>query len=439
MHRENQEDGAGDRNVRGEPELADSGDHRAEHHHVEHEGADDGHQLDAVHPVRRRGRVARRHPVENEGEDDQQERVEDADEVAVEGVAEPGRGVDDCGACQHQGEQRREEHRQHRRHVLHDPLLRLDEPGGHDHGACGSRRQHPFGDPLDVDPGRLEDRSGQAHQHAAPERDQDVVDEPLAREADEVHPPLVRSHGAAHVRIGGHEPQHDGEMERDKDFGRRVLAPRIQVDHERSERERCRRQRPSSRVEPAAVGEVRGQERQHEEACVPHQPRRFLVGCLSGEACNLDDNGCGHCEDERLDPTARRARRLVLTAREELLPQSAAVLAGELPRQAVDVSEPFHGDQEALVGSEAGRVQLGDLVTKMVFQLVDVAAVDARGARDVRTPLRDLSLERCHDYASPPAVSITPEPGQTSLSARVTAAHCRCCSASAARPSSVRA
>ena len=38
----------------GEPELADPSDHRAEHHHVEHEGADDGDQLDAVHPVRRR-------------------------------------------------------------------------------------------------------------------------------------------------------------------------------------------------------------------------------------------------------------------------------------------------------------------------------------------------------------------------------------------------
>ena len=113
------------------------------------------------------------------------------------------------------------------------------------------------------------------------------------------------------------------------------------------------------------------------------------------------------------------------------------MLARELAGEAVDVSQPLHRDQEPLVGREAGRVQLGDLVAEMILQLVDVAAVDARGARDVGPPLCDLRLERLHGYASPAAVSTTPEPGQTSLSARVTAAHCRCWSASAARPSSV--
>ena len=66
------------------------------------------------------------------------------------------------------------------------------------------------------------------------------------------------------------------------------------------------------------------------------------------------------------------------------------MLACELSGQAVDVPEPFHGDQEPLVGGEAGRGQLGDLVTKMILQLIDVVAVDARGACDVRPPLRDL-------------------------------------------------
>ena len=168
------------------------------------------------------GRVPRGHPVQDEREDDHQQGVEDADELAIERAAEPGHGVDDGGAGQHHREQRREEHRQHRRHVLHDPLLRLDEPRGHDHGTRRSRRQHPLGDPIDVDPRGLEDRSGQTHEHAAPERDQHVVDEPFAREADEVHAPLVRSDRAAHVRVGDDEPQHDGQMERDEGLGGRV-------------------------------------------------------------------------------------------------------------------------------------------------------------------------------------------------------------------------
>ena len=123
---------------------------------------------------------------------------------------------------------------------------------------------------------------------------------------------------------------------------------------------------------------------------VPREPGRLLVGEVGSEACDLDRDGRGRGEDERLEPAARRARRLVVAAQDELLPQSAAVLACELPGQGVDVAHPLHGDQEPLVGCEAGRVQLGDLVTEMILQLVDVVAVDARGARDVGPPLRDL-------------------------------------------------
>ena len=66
------------------------------------------------------------------------------------------------------------------------------------------------------------------------------------------------------------------------------------------------------------------------------------------------------------------------------------MLTRELPGQAVDVPQPFHGDQEPLIGRQAGRVQLGDLVAKMIFQLIDVVAVDARGACDIGPPLCDL-------------------------------------------------
>ncbi len=143
-------------------------------------------------------------------------------------------------------------------------------------------------------------------------------------------------------------------------------------------------------VELPSASEVRGEKRQHEQTGVPRQPGRLLVGEAGSEACDLDRDGRSHGEDERLEPAAGRARRLVVTAQDELLPQSAAVLACELPGQGVEVPHPLHGDQERLVGCEAGRVQLGDLVAKMILQLVDVVAVDARGVRDVGPPLCDL-------------------------------------------------
>ena len=134
---------------------------------------------------------------------------------------------------------------------------------------------------------------------------------------------------------------------------------------------------------------------------------------------------------KRLEPAARAAHRLVVLASKELLPEPAAVLARELAGQVVDLPEPLHRDQEAFVGREPRGVQVGDLLAKVVLELVDVAAVDAGRSPDVGTPLCDLRFECLHRQASR-AVS-----RQTSLSARVTATHCCWCSASAVRPSSV--
>jgi hypothetical protein len=66
------------------------------------------------------------------------------------------------------------------------------------------------------------------------------------------------------------------------------------------------------------------------------------------------------------------------------------VLACKLSGQGVEVPHPFHGNQERLIDGEAGRVQLGDLVAKMILQLIDVVAVDARGVCEVGPPLGDL-------------------------------------------------
>ncbi len=143
-------------------------------------------------------------------------------------------------------------------------------------------------------------------------------------------------------------------------------------------------------VELPSAGEVGGEERQHEQAEVPREPGRLLVGEVSGEAGDLDRHGGSRGEGERLDPAGRRARRPVVICEDQLLPEAAAVLACELPGDRVEVAHPLHGDEEPLVRRETRLRQLGDLLTEMILQLIDVVAVDARGTRDVGPPLCDL-------------------------------------------------
>jgi hypothetical protein len=78
------------------------------------------------------------------------------------------------------------------------------------------------------------------------------------------------------------------------------------------------------------VSEIGGQEWQHEQAEVPHEPRRLLVREVSDEARDLDRYGRSDGEDQRLEPPARCSGGLVLAGQDELLPQPAAVLACEL-------------------------------------------------------------------------------------------------------------
>ena len=146
----------------------------------------------------------------------------------------------------------------------------------------------------------------------------------------------------------------------------------------------------AARVELPPPGEVAGEKRQHEETGVPHQPGGFLAWVVSSEARDLDRDRRSHSEGERLGPSDCPACRLRIASDKELLPESAAVLSRELPGQAVDVPEPFHGDQESFVGREAGRLELGHLVAKVILQLLDVVAVDARGPCDIRPPICDL-------------------------------------------------
>ena len=133
-----------------------------------------------------------------------------------------------------------------------------------------------------------------------------------------------------------------------------------------------------------------GEERQDEQTGVPREPGRLLVGEAGSEACDLDRDSRGRSEDERLEPAAAAARRLVSPLRTSCFQSRPLCSSANSRDRRVDVPQPLHGDQERLIGCEPGRVQLGDLVTKMILQLIDVVAVDARGACDVGPPLCDL-------------------------------------------------
>jgi hypothetical protein len=108
------------------------------------------------------------------------------------------------------------------------------------------------------------------------------------------------------------------------------------------------------------------------------------------------------------------ARRRVLTSQDELLPQSATVLAGELPCQGVEVTHSLQRNEERLIGGETDHLQLGDLVAKMTFQLM--GAVPAIGTA---TLLQDR-LWRVKRQTR----RLT---GRSGGNARVTGWHCRPC------------
>ena len=190
-------------------------------------------------------------------------------------------------------------------------------------------------------------------------------------------------------------------MRGDEDLRVRVGVKRVNVDYDRSDDERRCGERPPARVEPAPVGEIRGEERQHDEADVAREPVRLLLGEAGGEPGDLDRDGRRDGERERLENASRCERRRVVVT-QELLPQTTAVLARELTRELVQVAHPLHADQERLVVGETGRVQVSDLLAKVILELVDIVAVRARRPRHVSAPLRNLRLDalHCHGFAA---------------------------------------
>jgi hypothetical protein len=69
------------------------------------------------------------------------------------------------------------------------------------------------------------------------------------------------------------------------------------------------------------------------------------------------------------------------------------VLTGELPRDGVEVAQPFDGDEEGLLVVEPVRQQVFDLLAQVVFELLHVGGGDRLPALHVAAPPVDLSLE----------------------------------------------
>ena len=288
---------------------------------------------------------------------------------------------------------------------------------------------------------------------AAAERDQPVVEAPLAGEAHEVHALVVGAPVAGCVGEPDHQPQQDGQVQRREHLGVGYVGAwfeRVDVDDHHGRDERRSQQGQAPRVQPALPGEVSGQERQHQQAevaCVE------LVEVLEFETEQLG----------RLDRDRGRARQRAhgdelapgldaagLGRRPQPLPQPPGLLAGVLrvllgvlcvlvdglhpfaagvrplngglhpfagglhPFAAfclvgaghgrgrlVERAEALGGDQEGLVGGQSGIAELGDLFAKTAFETVRIGGISAPAAQ-LNSPLTDP----CCDAASSSLSSI---------------------------------
>ena len=136
----------------------------------------------------------------------------------------------------------------------------------------------------------------------------------------------------------------------------------------------------------------------------------------------------GECQTQPRRPGAGSS-----SPAQELFPESAAVLARELAGQPVDVAEAFDGHQEGLVVGQAGRPQL-PISSRSDPRARRRLAVDGRRrARHIRATQRSVT-PRSPSLTPPEAGSRSPGTGPHVVRGSCDGCHCRCCSASAARP-----
>ena len=79
---------------------------------------------------------------------------------------------------------------------------------------------------------------------------------------------------------------------------------------------------------------------------------------------------------------------------DQLLPQPFGVRAGEFARQRIEAAHALDRDQESFIRCQAGVGERPQLVAQMALQFLHVGTVKGLPAAQVRSPLRDLLLER---------------------------------------------
>jgi len=117
----------------------------------------------------------------------------------------------------------------------------------------------------------------------------------------------------------------------------------------------------------ASLLETRAAPCAYDQTQVLREPGWLLVGKAGSDACYLEQDSGSRGEDECLEPAVRCVSCAFVTRQNELLPQPAAVLACELPRQDVEIAHPLDGDQESLVRRETGLREIGDLLAEMIL------------------------------------------------------------------------
>ena len=132
--------------------------------------------------------------------------------------ARDGRSAEEGRQCD--GQQRRHEAGQHGRDALEDAPSRLCQPCSHHCGAGRGAPQDPWLEQRrDIDLDREEQDEHNAGEDLACDRDESVVEDPLASEAHVVHAFGVVPPVASGVGHADEQPCQDGQVQRRERLG----------------------------------------------------------------------------------------------------------------------------------------------------------------------------------------------------------------------------
>src|SRR5215203_5490687 len=323
--------------VRAEAELGDTRGDGPQRYRVGQQRTDHQNYLYHIEGAWGRVWVTGGDGIEQKAQNHHQEQVEGDERVPPDVDAASGPQQGPQKRDQHGGEKRREEARQHGRHVLDHALLGLHQPGADHDGPHRAARQQPrLEEGLDVDPDGLEDDPHGRHEDGAAEGDQDVVDEELAREPDEVHAAPNLAPPAARVRDAHYQPERDRQVQRRERLGVAFRGEAIDVGEYARRDERDGQPAESLGVEPPFPDEIAGQEGQHEETQIAgvEVEAGVLVQLDPEERRHLDEHGRRHRKTEGDDGIRSGPRSQfpgIGRDNDELLPEAVRVLPRELP------------------------------------------------------------------------------------------------------------